>query len=151
VVAFNTENFCHLGHNFATTIHKAQGASKQEVLHLVNSSMLDNHSALVAFSRLTSGSYRAYGTTEDIEGLKDRFGLERLKDTATGAGIQTPAQALVQVQAVRSEHEDKKAAKSALSDDERSVVKDAAQAFLQRLGAWREARRERGQDHGASI
>ncbi|MFY2764357.1 MobF family relaxase [Arenimonas sp. MALMAid1274] len=151
VVVFNTEHFCHLGHNFATTIHKAQGASKQDVFHKVNSSMLDNHSALVAFSRLTSGSYRAYGTTEDIEGLKDRFGLERLKDTATGAGIQTPAQALVQAQAVRSEHEDKKAAKSALSDDERSVVKDAAQAFLQRLGVWREARREQGQDHGAGI
>jgi conjugative relaxase-like TrwC/TraI family protein len=151
IVAFNSTEFPSLGHNFATTIHKAQGASKQEVFHLVNAGMMDNHSALVAFTRLTSGSYRAYGTTDDIEGLRERFGLERLKDTALGAGVKNEAQALVQAQAMRSEHQAKRAEKSALTPEEQETTSNAAKAFLQRVGAWREARRERGQDRGATL
>lgn len=147
IVAFNTEDMCHLSHNFATTVHKAQGASKQEVFHLINASMLDNHSGLVAFTRLTSGRYRAYGTTEDIEGLRERFGLERLKETALGAGVKNEAQALVQAQVLRQAHADQRAEKVSLSPQEQLEMTLAAQGLLEKL----EARRQRGQDRGASL
>jgi len=49
--------------------------------------MLDAHSALVAFTRLTKGSYRLYATSDDVERLNERLGLERLKETVLDAGL----------------------------------------------------------------
>ena len=49
--------------------------------------MLDAHSALVAFTRLTKGSYRMYATSDDVERLNERLGLERLKETVLDAGL----------------------------------------------------------------
>lgn len=86
-VVFNTKDFPHIANAFATTIHKAQGQGKAEIFHLANTAMLDNQSALVAFTRLTKGSYTLYGTSDDMEALKDRLGLERLKGTALGEGL----------------------------------------------------------------
>jgi conjugative relaxase-like TrwC/TraI family protein len=91
LVSFNTQDYNALAHNYATTVHKAQGAGKEHVYHLCNPSMMDNHSSLVAFTRLTKGDYRMYGTTDDMERLRDRFALERLKTTALGEGVQKPA------------------------------------------------------------
>lgn len=137
LITFNTNDFCGIAHNFATTIHKAQGAGKQQVFHLINTGMMDNHSALVAFTRLTSVDYRAYGTVEDIEMLKERFGLERLKNTAMDAGVKVTneAQAVLEVQSRRAEHEALKSEKSALTDEERAQVAQAAKNFGQRHGA----------------
>jgi len=86
-VVFNTRDFPHIANAWATTIHKAQGQGKSEIFHLANAAMLDNQSALVAFTRLTKGSYTLYGTSDDMEALKDRLGLERLKGTALGEGL----------------------------------------------------------------
>lgn len=151
VVAFNTKDFSSLGHNFATTVHKSQGASKEEIFHLASSGMMDNHSSLVAFSRLTKGEYRLYGTTDDIETLKERFGLERLKETARDAGIKNKneAEAIIEAHTKRSAQESKKAEKSALSSDELDLVAGAAQRFNARLGG--EQRRDRGHDRGAEM
>lgn len=89
----NTQDCPHLGHNFAATVHKAQGAGKRQVYHLAHTGMIDNHSALVAFSRLTKGSYRIYGTGDEFETMHERLGLERLKGTALDAGLrQEPGQ-----------------------------------------------------------
>lgn len=84
----NTQDCPHVGHNFASTVHKAQGAGKRQVYHLAHTGMIDNHSALVAFSRLTKGSYRMYGTGDEFATMHERLGLERLKGTALEAGVQ---------------------------------------------------------------
>lgn len=89
----NTQDCPHLAHNFATTVHQAQGAGKRQVYHMAHTGMMDNHSALVAFSRLTKGNYRMYGTSDEFETMHERLGLERLKGTALDAGVrQDPVQ-----------------------------------------------------------
>jgi len=76
-----------VSHSYAGTVHKSQGQGKREVYHLANLGMLDAHSALVAFTRLTKGSYRMYATSDDVERLNERLGLERLKETVLDAGL----------------------------------------------------------------
>ena len=88
-VQFNTDQFNALQHNYAMTIHKAQGQGKTEVLHLANTGMMDNSSALVAFTRLTKGNYTLYGSAEDIEQVHERLGMDRLKGNATEAGVRS--------------------------------------------------------------
>ena len=86
-VTFNSHDMKALVHRYAGTVHKSQGQGKCEVYHLANLGMLDNHSALVAFTRLTKGTYRMYATSDDVERLNERLGLERLKETVLGAGL----------------------------------------------------------------
>lgn len=163
VVKFNSADFPKLAHNFATTIHKSQGQGKEEVFHLANQGMMDNHSALVAFTRLTKGDYRLYGTVEDIERLAERFGMERLKGTALGEGLKedlaaeakqgqgkalNPVQAILQGQAAKAEHAEKVASNSLLSDAERAELAQAAGAFLKHQ---LQRRRQRTLEHGQSI
>ena len=143
MVKFNTKDFAYVAHNFATTVHKAQGAGKEQVFHLCNTGMLDNHSALVAFTRLTKGDYRLYGTTEDIVGLKERFGLERLKTTAMDAGLYqakapNEAVAIIHAQSVRADHQDRQAAQSTLTDADREQIARSAAMFRQRVDQRRE-------------
>ena len=54
--------------------------------------MMDNASSLVAFTRLTKGSYKLYGTYDDVEQLNTRLGLERLKATVLDAGLKDDPQ-----------------------------------------------------------
>ncbi len=54
--------------------------------------MLDAHSALVAYTRLTKGSYRMYATSDDVERLSERLGMERLKATVLDAGLKDDPQ-----------------------------------------------------------
>ncbi|MBX3710374.1 MAG: relaxase domain-containing protein [Lysobacter sp.] len=100
VVRFHTSAYNAFQHNYALTIHKAQGQGKCDVFHLANVGMMDNHSSLVAFTRLTRGRYRLYGTSDDFEQLKDRLGLERLKENASDSRplprVQDAAQEILQ-------------------------------------------------------
>jgi len=86
-LTFNSHEMKALTHRYAGTVHKSQGQGKREVYHLANLGMLDAHSALVAFTRLTKGSYRMYATSDDVERLNERLGLERLKETVLDAGV----------------------------------------------------------------
>lgn len=86
-LTFNSHEMKALTHSYAGTVHKSQGQGKREVYHLANLGMLDAHSALVAFTRLTKGSYRMYATSDDVERLNERLGLERLKETVLDAGV----------------------------------------------------------------
>ena len=79
---FSTWECAAFDHNYALTVHKAQGQGKAEVFHLLNKGMQDNQSGLVAFTRLTKGDYTLYGTNDDIEDLKGRLGLDRRKENA---------------------------------------------------------------------
>lgn len=87
LVSFNTDSFNNIRHNYAVTIHDSQGQGKEDVFHLAHLGVMDNHSALVAFTRLTKGKYTMYGDTETIERIHERMGMERLKANATTEGI----------------------------------------------------------------
>lgn len=88
VVKFNQHEFNAISHAYCQTIHGAQGQGKANVYHLLNQGMADNHSTLVAFTRLTSGQYVMYGASDDFDALKERLGLDRLKESAMKAGLQ---------------------------------------------------------------
>lgn len=88
IVQFNTSEHNALAHRYAMTVHKAQGQGKSEVYHLAtNMGMLDQQSALVAFTRLTKGSYRMYTTDEMMERMAERLGTERHKEMALSVGL----------------------------------------------------------------
>ncbi|QCZ96602.1 conjugal transfer protein TraA [Stenotrophomonas sp. pho] len=91
-LTFNSFEMKALTHSYAGTVHKSQGQGKREVYHLANLGMLDAHSALVAYTRLTKGSYRMYATSDDVERLNERLGLERLKETVLDAGLKDDPQ-----------------------------------------------------------
>lgn len=119
LLKMNTVDCPHLTHDFNVTVHKAQGAGKSEVFHLAHTGMMDNHSSLVAFSRLTKGNYRMYGTGDDFEVLHERLGLERLKGTALDAGLRKDAPPASQ--------------EGPLSKKEQGDVEQSLRAFCARL------------------
>lgn len=101
ILKFNTSEHNALAHRYAMTVHKAQGQGKSEVYHLAtNMGMLDQQSALVAFTRLTKGSYRMYTTDEMMERMAERLGTERHKEMALSVGLSSkqadPVRNLVQ-------------------------------------------------------
>ncbi|HHA2407932.1 TPA: MobF family relaxase [Stenotrophomonas maltophilia] len=88
ILKFNTSEHNALAHRYAMTVHKAQGQGKSEVYHLAtNMGMLDQQSALVAFTRLTKGSYRMYTTDNVMDRLAERLGTERHKEMALSVGL----------------------------------------------------------------
>jgi conjugative relaxase-like TrwC/TraI family protein len=134
-VVWNTHEHKALVHDYAVTVHKSQGQGKREVFHLMNLGMMDNASSLVAFTRLTKGSYKLYGTYHDVERLNERLGLERLKATVLDAGIREqpaaspPAQSIgtqagvlqSKLDALFREHKEGQGTRRAMSDSERKA------------------------------
>lgn len=154
-VVVDTRKFNHLTHGYASTVHKAQGQGIPDVYHLADMGMLDNHSSLVAFTRLTRGEYRMYGDDETIERLAERLGLERLKGNAITEGLrpgqaqeQGVAELMLRAKAQRQEHDAKRDAQSALTDEDLAWIREAGAELKQLLGARRERDRERKQDRG---
>ena len=86
-VAIDTSEWNHLQAGYARTVHDAQGQGKAAVFHFANARMMDNQSALVAFTRLTSDRYRMYGAEVELEQVKNRLGADRLKQNATQEGL----------------------------------------------------------------
>ncbi len=84
---FNEKFYNTFDHAYAMTVHKSQGQGAKEVFHLGNIGMTDNASALVAFTRLTSGKYRLYVTSDEKERLHTRVALERLKENVFETGL----------------------------------------------------------------
>ncbi|MEB2183815.1 MobF family relaxase [Xanthomonas campestris pv. campestris] len=134
-VVWNTHDHKALVHDYAVTVHKSQGQGKREVFHLINLGMMDNASSLVAFTRLTKGTYKLYGTYDDVEQLNTRLGLERLKATVLDAGVKERPAAIplaqrpgAQVGVLQSkldalfhEHKEGQATRRAMSDGERKA------------------------------
>lgn len=102
LLTFNTDEYNAINHRYGNTIHAAQGQGKQEIYHLLNSGMADNQSTLVAFTRLTGGHYKLYGTGDDIESLEGRLGLDRLKGNAIQAGLRDKPVSTLEAEAARS-------------------------------------------------
>lgn len=86
-VALDTAEWNHLSHGYCRTIHDAQGQGKAAVFHFANAKMMDNQSALVAFTRLTSDRYRMYGSELELEQVRNKLGVDRLKQNATQEGL----------------------------------------------------------------
>lgn len=86
-VAVDTEHWNHLQAGYCRTVHDAQGQGKPAVFHFANARMVDNQSALVAFTRLTSDKYRMYGAEVELEQVKSRLGADRLKQNAIQEGL----------------------------------------------------------------
>jgi ATP-dependent exoDNAse (exonuclease V) alpha subunit len=92
-VTFNTsKDYNAIASAYCRTIHDAQGQGASQIFHLAHAGMLDNQAALVAFTRLTTGSYTMYGDSTTMEMLEGRLGVDRLKETAvlTKGGVQAP-------------------------------------------------------------
>jgi len=134
-VVWNTHEHKAVVHDYAVTVHKSQGQGKREVFHLMNLGMMDNASSLVAFTRLTKGSYKLYGTYDDVEQLNTRLGLERLKATVLDAGVKERPAAIPPAQrpgaqvgvlqgkldALFHEHKEGQGTRRAMSDGERKA------------------------------
>lgn len=86
-VAVDTQVWNHLQAGYCRTVHDAQGQGKPAVFHFANARMVDNQSALVAFTRLTSDKYRMYGAEVELEQVKNRLGADRLKQNAVQEGF----------------------------------------------------------------
>ena len=81
-VVFDLAEYADIGHGYAATIHKNQGATVDQA-HVLATPGMDRHLAYVAMSRHRHAA-RLHWSEEDFgspEGLRDRLGRERAKDT----------------------------------------------------------------------
>ena len=98
-VAFDTREFSAIQHGYASTIHKAQGQSKNEVFHYAGESaggVSDRQLSLVAFTRMKQ-SYGLYGTVDGIYGpaldanvATDRLQMNAFEEGLTGRTTKRP-------------------------------------------------------------
>lgn len=82
-VAFSVQDYGHIDHAYATTIHKAQGATADHAFVFAARSM-DRHSTYVALSRHREDAHLYYDR-EEIQGVHDLHGVcsrNREKDLA---------------------------------------------------------------------
>jgi ATP-dependent exoDNAse (exonuclease V) alpha subunit len=75
----------------ASTVHRSQGASVDEVFQLANPGMADEQLSLVGFTRMKH-HYKLYGAHDDLELMAERYGMDRLAINATEEGVRLPAE-----------------------------------------------------------
>ncbi len=81
-IVFDLPAYDEIGHGYAATIHKNQGATADQA-HVLATPGMDRHLAYVALSRHRHAA-RLHWSEEDFrstENLRDRLGRERAKDT----------------------------------------------------------------------
>jgi Ti-type conjugative transfer relaxase TraA len=80
-VTFDLADYDNIGHGYAATIHKNQGATADQA-HVLATPGMDRHLTYVAMSRHRHAA-RLHWSEEDFgsTGLPDRLGRERAKDT----------------------------------------------------------------------
>ncbi|HEY2359424.1 MAG TPA: Ti-type conjugative transfer relaxase TraA [Phenylobacterium sp.] len=87
-VAFDLKDYADLDHGYATTIHKAQGATVDRAWVLATPG-LDRHATYVAMSRHRAG-VSLHWSLEDFRNVGDlarRLGRERAKDSTLGYAV----------------------------------------------------------------
>ena len=84
-VTFDSREYSAIDHNYAVTVHKSQGQTKDSVYHLVNVGMSDKQASLVAFTRMRE-EYKMFGTQSDIEQITSRLAKDRKKENALQSG-----------------------------------------------------------------
>jgi hypothetical protein len=80
-ITFDLADYDNIGHGYAATIHKNQGATVDQA-HVLATPGMDRHLTYVAMSRHRHAA-RLHWSEEDFgaTGLRDRLGRERAKDT----------------------------------------------------------------------
>jgi Ti-type conjugative transfer relaxase TraA len=81
-IVFDLADYADIGHGYAATIHKNQGATVDQA-HVLATLGMDRHLAYVAMSRHRHAA-RLHWSEEDFRSpamLRDRLGRERAKDT----------------------------------------------------------------------
>ena len=96
-IRFDSHQYSAFDLDYCSTIHKAQGQGKTDIFHLGHPGMMDNQSALVAFTRLTSGSYKLYADTMALDQIKNKLGQQRLKENAIEIKPKAKTQSLEEV------------------------------------------------------
>jgi len=86
-LTFNTEEWNAIQHNYARTVHGAQGQGKTDVFLLGNAGMTDSSSLMVAISRVTKGKFTLYATADNVETIRQRAALDHRKENTLHAGI----------------------------------------------------------------
>lgn len=86
-IAVDLRQYLHLSYDYASTVHRSQGQTREQAFHLASIGMTDRHLSLVAMSR-ARGAYRMYGAENDLEAIGERLGLDRQKTNALEEGIQ---------------------------------------------------------------
>ena len=81
-ISFDTADYDHISHGYASTIHKAQGATVYRS-HLLASQYMDRHATCVGMSRQTDHADLYYSTEEfeSYDQLRFRLSREGRKDT----------------------------------------------------------------------
>lgn len=85
-VTINLHRYQYLTYDYATTVHRSQGQTREQAFQLASAGMTDRHLALVAISRARA-SYRLYGAENDLDAIAERLGLDRQKVNALEEGI----------------------------------------------------------------
>ncbi len=82
-IAFDLGAYSEIGHGYAATIHKSQGATV-DVAHVLATGGMDRHLAYVALSRHRSGVHLHWSAAEfgTRAALADRLARERAKDSS---------------------------------------------------------------------
>lgn len=86
-VAVDTAEYSHLAAGYCRTVHDAQGQGVDDVFLFANAKMMDNQSALVAFTRLKGGRFRMYGSEIELDQIHNKLGVDHLKQNATQEGL----------------------------------------------------------------
>ncbi len=86
-VAVDTAQYSHLAPGYCRTVHDAQGQGVDDVLLFANPKMMDNQSMLVAFTRLKAGRFRMYGSDIELDQIRNKLGVDHLKQNATQEGL----------------------------------------------------------------
>jgi ATP-dependent exoDNAse (exonuclease V) alpha subunit len=90
IVTVDPQQYRYLSYDYATTVHRSQGQTREQAFHLAAVGMTDRHLSLVAITRARD-SYRLYGAENDLEAIAERLGLDRQKVNALEEGIQPGA------------------------------------------------------------
>lgn len=99
-VQFSSYEFNAIDHNYASTIHGAQGQGVDHVMQLYHPGMADSQSMLVGMTR-AKVSYKLYGQADDLERLAERIGQDRKKENALGRETHDLRQVLHEMEPVR--------------------------------------------------
>jgi len=85
LVKLDTAMYDHLDYALARTVHKAQGATVTSAFLLGNIGTTDAHLSLVGATRARD-RFQMWATENDLDGMAERFGMERLKMNALEEG-----------------------------------------------------------------
>lgn len=90
IVKFDESKCQNYGYGYAVTNHAAQGLTSKDVLMLANPKMVNEQSALVAFTRMKD-NFKLYMSKDSEEQIAAKFGKQSLHEVAIEQGAKPKA------------------------------------------------------------